>query len=238
MKLSNKILLSIFTFAIIFCMAFIIVVGKTQFTPVFANEKLNEWQIKQLAVTPFDQITLDSDFEVYFENGEDYNVQLRSMNDDHLTVDIIPEITDGHLKFTYNNDSRQTNNNFNLLITTPNVKGIILNNNASITIQGLNQDSLQLSLSDHSSGNLVESHLKKLGLKSNGESHFTIQKSTADSVIVDIRDSGVLMTSEIDFSVIYGNLSNQSWMQINGEVQSINCNVSSNSELIKTRNGI
>lgn len=231
MKPSNKILLSVFVLVAVSIISLLVKV-RLDIGKVKAAVK-TEPHYREIPVQPFESITLGNDIEVLLLSGSDYAMKITGRTEEDTDLVINTRVNEGNLELDLPENYSDQGRRHRIEITTPMVKKITLNNNAEVKIENMNQDSLEIDLSDVA--NLVADKitLDYLVIKAAGKTGVRSHRSTIDGIRVELDDSSECKLLDLDGGSVTGQVRGSAELRLSGWTEKLNVDMGKKARIIK-----
>ncbi len=231
MKLSNKILLSIFglIFASIVTM---MVTIRLDIGDVKAAVK-EEPQIFEIPVQPFESITVEKNARITLIEGDSYGLKVIGRKSEDVNVDISTQVNAGNLEFKLPENYENERHRHKIQLTAPKVKKIILKENARFVVRTLDQDSLEIDLSDQAELAATEIALDYLAVKATAHTRLRSNNCRVTQVAVSLKDKSECALFNLDGASITGTLEEHSLLQLSGWTARLNVGLDKKARIIK-----
>ncbi len=232
MKLSNKILLSLYAFILgsilTFVISFRVSIGDVQ--AVTTELKKTE---KVIDLEAFETLNLSGDMYLEVEEGAKHSIRLEAYDQDELELMSIPVVENGELKIATNENGDKHSRRFKAFITTPKVKQITLNEQASIKLQKFRIDSLNVVASQDAVCVLNSIDVKVLDVKA--DNNAKIRSNSSDFTLIDLNlfDKAECQFRGLNSDEIKGKIMDRSYLRFSGDVAKLNVELDTEATLRK-----
>lgn len=221
MKLSNKILLSIYGFILVTILTFMITL-KLNIGDAQAYTREVKRTAKVMSLDAFENIALTGEMYLEIKAGDDYSLTIEGYDEDDRNIGINPVVNNGVLEIDQSGNPDVNYGRSKLLITTPKVKKITLNNNAGISLIGFQLDSLQLNVSLDAVCKLNDVDLNFLSLVTKQNARIRANSSSFRHVLVDLDGESNCDFRDISADLIEGDIKHRSNLRFSGKVGQLN----------------
>ncbi|MDN5214314.1 DUF2807 domain-containing protein [Fulvivirgaceae bacterium BMA12] len=231
MKLSNKILLSIFVliFASIVTM---MVTVRLDIGDVKAAIK-EEPETFEIPVEPFESVTIEKNARIILIEGDSYGLKVIGHKLEAVNLNISTQVNAGNLEFKFPENYGKERHRHKIQLTTPKVKKIILKDNARLTVRTLDQDSLKIDLSDQAELTAKEIAVDYLAVKATSQTRLRSNNCMIKQVAVILKDKSECALFNLDGASITGTLEEHSLLQLSGWTAKLNVDLDKKARIIK-----
>ena len=231
MKLSNKILLSVFGL-VVFLVVTLMIRIRLDIGEVQATEK-SEPAVHEMSTPPFESITLGNNIEVSLFNSSEYGIRVTGPTKEDIDLNIDARVDEGNLVLILPENYDGEHRRHKIQITTPMVKKITLNNNAEVRIENLNQDSLEVNLSNIATLVAGSVTLDHLAIEAAGQTRLRSRQSTIQTVRVKLNDRSECKLFNLDGGSITGQVRENASLHLSGWTEKLNVDMDKKARVIK-----
>lgn len=231
MKLSNKILLSIFVFVVVSIITLLVKI-KLDIGEVKAEAK-SEPAVNELSLPQFESITLRNNVGILLVSGSEYALKVTGPAKEDVDIAIDAQVNDGNLELNLPENHDRDQSRHKIQITTPMVKKIILNDNAEIKIENLSQDSLEVVLSDISNLVANEMTLDHFLVEATDKTRIRSHRSTIQEIEVKLSDRSECRLFELDGGSVTGQVRHSAELRLSGWTEKLSVDMDKKARVIK-----
>ncbi len=221
MKLSNKILLSLYAFVLgtvlTVLISFRVSIGDVE--AVTTELKKTE---KVIPLQAFERLDFSGNLYIEVREGQTHNLRIEGYDQDSLEPTFTPTVENGILKIEIPDNEKNNSRRFKAFISTPKVTQITLNNNARIEISKFQLDTLQVNVFQDAVCNFRSVDANVLGIASYKNARVRSYSSDFNAINLLLEGNSECDLRDVVSDQVTGEVKDRSLFRFSGDISKLN----------------